>query len=272
MPKVRGLRTIKKEILKLIETYLEKAEDVQGIRTQMVPPLLDCVLVDYNRNVAGARDAEVLKAMTTLINKLSGLMEDQVPAILENVFDSTLSMINQNFSDYPEHRVEFFNLLRTINLHCFPALLKLENTRFKFVIDSCSWAFKHDNRDVEAAGLSMCLEVITNIAEKTDAGTANNFFQRFFMSILQDVLFVITDNDHRAGFKTQSMLLMKLFYYVHPADGTQPKIQGPIYTPDQAQAGTPNKDYLTTSVITVLRNAFSNLQVYVATPSFLPRQ
>ncbi|KAG5923577.1 hypothetical protein E4U61_003098 [Claviceps capensis] len=261
MPKVRGLRTIKKEILKLIETYLEKAEDLQGIRTQMVPPLLDCVLVDYNRNVAGARDAEVLKAMTTLINKLSALMEDQVPAILENVFDSTLSMINQNFSDYPEHRVEFFNLLRTINLHCFPALLKLENTRFKFVIDSCSWAFKHDNRDVEAAGLSMCLEVITNIAEKTDAGTANNFFQRFFMSILQDVLFVITDNDHKAGFKTQSMLLMKLFYYAHPADGTQPKIQGPIYMPDQAQAGTPNKDYLTASVITVLRNAFSNLQV-----------
>lgn len=71
MPKVRGLRTIKKEILKLVETFVDKAEDLQAVRTQMVPQLLDSVLVDYNRNVPGARDAEVLKAMTAIITKLS---------------------------------------------------------------------------------------------------------------------------------------------------------------------------------------------------------
>lgn len=140
------------------------------------------------------------------------------------------------------------------------ALLKLDNNQFKFVIDSCSWAFKHDNRDVEAAGLNMCLELINNIAEKTDIGTANAFFQRFFVTILQDVLFVVTDSDHKAGFKTQSMLLMKLFYFIHPADGTQPKIQGPIYMPDQAQAGTSNREFLAASVATLLQNAFPNLQ------------
>ena len=91
-------------------------------------------------------------------------MEEQVPTIMQNVFECTLEMINKDFSEFPEHRVEFFNLLRAINLHCFPALLKLDNNQFKFVIDSCSWAFKHDNRDVEAAGLNMCLELITNIA------------------------------------------------------------------------------------------------------------
>ncbi|ODA82070.1 hypothetical protein RJ55_00575 [Drechmeria coniospora] len=260
MPKVRGLRTIKKEILKLIETYVEKAEDLAAVRAQMVPPLLDSVLVDYNRNVPGARDAEVLKAMSTIITKLSALMEDQVPTIMENVFECTLDMINKDFSEFPEHRVEFFNLLRAINLHCFPALLKLDNNQFKFVIDSCSWAFKHDNRDVEAAGLNMCLELINNVADKTDVATANAFFQRFFTTILQDVLFVVTDSDHKAGFKTQSMLLMKLFYFIHPADGMQPKIQGPIYMPDQAQAGTSNKEFLGNSVATLLRNAFPNLQ------------
>ena len=47
-------------------------------------------------------------------------MEDQVPIIMENVFECTLEMINKDFSEFPEHRVEFFNLLRSINLHCFP--------------------------------------------------------------------------------------------------------------------------------------------------------
>jgi exportin-1 len=70
MPKVRGLRTIKKEILKLIETYVDKAEDLSAVSNQMVPPLLESVLVDYNRNVPGARDAEVLKAMSTIITRL----------------------------------------------------------------------------------------------------------------------------------------------------------------------------------------------------------
>jgi Importin beta-related nuclear transport receptor len=123
MPKVRGLRTIKKEILKLVETFVEKAEDLQAVRSQMIPGLLDSVLVDYNRNVPGARDAEVLKAMTVIITRLQGLMEDQVPAIMENVFECTLDMINKDFAEYPEHRVEFFNLLRAINLYCFPGTL-----------------------------------------------------------------------------------------------------------------------------------------------------
>ncbi len=91
------------------------------------------------------------------------------------------------------------------------------------------WASKHDNRDVEGAGLNMCLELVTNIAEKTDGQTANAFFQQFFVTILQDVFFVLTDPDHKAGFKTQSLLLMRMFYFVLPGDGTAPKIQGPVY-------------------------------------------
>jgi len=126
------------------------------------------------------------------------------------------------------------------------------------------WASKHDNREVEYAGLNMCLELITSIAE-TDTATSNAFFQQFFVPILQDVFFVLTDTDHKAGFKSQSMLLSRMFYFVHPADGTAPKIQGPIYQPDQAPAGTGNKEFLGGFVANLLQNAFPNLQPYVKT-------
>ncbi|TGO66108.1 hypothetical protein BOTNAR_0068g00230 [Botryotinia narcissicola] len=259
MPRVRGLRTIKKEILKLIETFVEKSDDLEMVRTNIVPNLLEAVLIDYNRNVPGARDAEVLKVMSVIITKLSGLMEDQVPNIMSNVFECTLEMINKDFSEFPEHRVEFFSLLRAINLHFFPALLKLDNRQFNFVIDSCMWASKHDNREVEHAGLNMCLELITNIAE-TDPATSSAFFQQFFVPILQDVFFVLTDTDHKAGFKSQATLLARMFYFVHPADGTAPKIQMPIYVQDQAPPNTSNKDFLTNFVASLLQNAFPNLQ------------
>jgi exportin-1 len=119
------------------------------------------------------------------------------------------------------------------------------------------WASKHDNREVEYAGLNMCLELITNVAE-TDPQTSNAFFQQFFIPILQDVFFVLTDSDHKAGFKSQSNLLSRMFYLVHPADGSPPKIQGPIYT-DQVPPGTSNRDFLGGFVANLLQNAFPNL-------------
>lgn len=285
MPKVRGLRTIKKEILKLITTYVEKADDLEMVHSTLVPQLLEAILLDYKNNVPDAREAEVLAVITVLITKLQvrwtqttskymivralvwkgklddadktpqGMMTAQVPAILDNCFECTLDMINKDFSEYPEHRVEFFKLLRAINQRCFPALIKLDQTHFKLVIDSCMWASKHDNRAVEGEGLNMCIELVENMANHTDQQTCDAFFQSFYTTILQDVFFVLTDSDHKAGFKYQSMLLARLFWLV----GAN-KISSPIYTAEQATAGTSNRDFLQNFVATLLSNAFPNLQ------------
>ena len=69
-PVVRALRTIKKEILKLVETYVKKAEDLEGVNNNLIPGLFDAILGDYNRNVPAARDAEVLNVMATIVSKL----------------------------------------------------------------------------------------------------------------------------------------------------------------------------------------------------------
>ncbi|KAG2170012.1 hypothetical protein D6C84_10065 [Aureobasidium pullulans] len=254
MPKVRGLRTIKKEILKLISTYVDKADDLEMVHERLVPDLLQAVLLDYQNNVPDAREAEVLNVMTTIIKKLQGLMTKDVPGILGAVFECTLDMINKDFSEYPEHRVEFFKLLREINLRCFPALLQLDQRQFKFVIDSCMWASKHDNRLVEGEGLNMCHELVSNMSE-TDAEISGPFFQNFYTTILQDVFFVLTDSDHKAGFKYQSVLLAQMFYFV----GSGKLNNSPIYTSDMAPAGTSNKEFLQNFVGNLLVNAFPNL-------------
>lgn len=133
-----------------------------------------------------------------ILTSRQNMMDDKVPAIMESVFECTLEMINKDFHEYPEHRVQFFKLLQAINLFCFPALLKLDGRQFKFVIDSCMWASKHDNREVEGTGLTMCLELMENMSNM-DRQTSSVFFQQFYVSILQDVFFVLTDSDHKAG-------------------------------------------------------------------------
>ncbi|KAJ9501767.1 Karyopherin transporter [Exophiala xenobiotica] len=253
-PKVRGLRTIKKEILKLVDIYVQKADDLQMVNDTMVPPLLDAILLDYQRNVPDARDAEVLSVTTTVVHKLHNLMDDKIAPIMDAIFECTLEMINKDFHEYPEFRVEFFKLLQAVNLFCFPALLKLDGRQFKLIIDSCMWASKHDNREVENTGLSMCLELINNMAE-TDAQTSGVFFQQFFIPILQDVFFVLTDSDHKAGFKSQCMLLARMFQLVEAN-----KISQPLYQSGQATPGTSNKQFVTEFTANLLRTAFSNLQ------------
>jgi exportin-1 len=69
-PKIRNLRTIKKEILKLMETFIKQSDDLETINSNLIPPLLDAILGDYNRNVPAARDAEVLNVMSTITTKL----------------------------------------------------------------------------------------------------------------------------------------------------------------------------------------------------------
>ncbi|KAH9977221.1 CRM1 C terminal-domain-containing protein [Lactifluus volemus] len=231
-PKIRQLRTVKKEILKLVETYIRKAEDLEAVNNSMIPPLLDAILGDYHRNVPEARDAEVLNVMSTITSRLGNLLTPQVPPILEAVFEPTLNMINQDFAEFPEHRVGFFKLLRAINLNCFPALLGLLPQQFKLFIDSIVWAIKHTMRDIAETGLNLCLEIINNFAA-ADAQIANQFFQQYYLSILQDTFFVLTDADHKSGFKLQSMLLARMVQLV--ATDT---IQAPLF--DSAVVNDPN--------------------------------
>ncbi|KAG1728217.1 CRM1 C terminal-domain-containing protein [Suillus lakei] len=106
--------------------------------------------VDYNRNVPTARDAEVLNVMATITSRLGPLLTLQVPAILDAVFEPTLTMINQNFSEFPEHR----KFLRAINLNCFPALLSISPLQFKLFMDSIIWAIKHMMHDIAVTGLN----------------------------------------------------------------------------------------------------------------------
>ena len=62
-------RSVKKETLKLIETFVDKSEDQELIAKEFVPAMMDPILGDYARNVPDARESEVLSLFATIINK-----------------------------------------------------------------------------------------------------------------------------------------------------------------------------------------------------------
>ncbi|RKP13231.1 putative CRM1-nuclear export factor, exportin [Piptocephalis cylindrospora] len=255
-PLVRQMRTVKKDTLKLILTYIQSLQgtgftgyaDMDKVMETMMAPLLQTVLTDYSRNVEAARESEVLSATAGIIQVLGDRMTPSVPAILDNVFECTLSMISRDFSEYPEHRVGFFSLLRAINARCFAAVLALPPDQFKLMYDSVVWAFKHAYRDIMDTGLLICEDLLDNIANE-GGDVASGFYQRYFLALLQDVFAVLTDNEHKAGFKGQCDILARLFGLV--AEG---QVVAPLDPSVQSVEG--NAPFLKEHVVHILLTAY----------------
>ena len=83
----RSMRTVKKEVLKLLSVFIEMSGPPEceptEIANHFLPPILNPILGDYVRNVAEARDAEVLGLFTVVVKKLQGHVEEKVPMIME---------------------------------------------------------------------------------------------------------------------------------------------------------------------------------------------
>jgi len=69
-PLIRGMRTIKKEILKLVETFVLKNENDKQVMDTFIPSLFEAILGDYKRSIDLARDSEVLSATASIVGKL----------------------------------------------------------------------------------------------------------------------------------------------------------------------------------------------------------
>ncbi|XP_022744977.1 protein EXPORTIN 1A-like isoform X7 [Durio zibethinus] len=249
---VKLLRSVKRETLKLIETFLDKAEDQPQIGKQFVPPMMDPVLGDYARNLPDARESEVLSLFATIINKYKAAMIDDVPRIFEAVFQCTLEMITRNFEDYPEHRLKFFSLLRAIATHCFPALILLSSQQLKLVMDSIIWAFRHTERNIAETGLNLLLEMLKNFQASE---FCNQFYRTYFLTIEQEIFAVLTDTFHKPGFKLHVLVLQHLFCLVESGLLTEPLWDSATVPYQYPNNGTFVREY----TIKLLSTSFPNM-------------
>jgi exportin-1 len=132
------------------------------------------------------------------------------------------------------------------------------------LMDSIVWSFKHTMRDIGEVGLAICIDLMTNFS-KCEAGVANSFFRDYYVSLLQDLFFVLTSTSHKSGildkrinvtgFKYQSLILMNMFQLVESG-----AITVPLYDPAQFPQNPSNPDYLTQFLSKVLATAFPHMQ------------
>ena len=256
-PLIKSMRTVKRETLKLISGWVSRSNDPTMVAENFVPPLLEAVLIDYQRNVPAAREPEVLSTMATIVNKLEGHITTSIPQIFDAVFECTLDMINKNFEEYPEHRTNFFLLLQAVNSHCFEAFLNIPPAQFKLVLDSIIWAFKHTMRNVADTGLNILYQMLQNVAQQDQAGAAGgaaaqSFYQTYYTVILQHIFSVVTDSSHTAGLTMHATILAYMFSLVE-----MNKITVPLAP--TVNSAMDNMPYVQEFLANLLKTAFPHL-------------
>jgi exportin-1 len=141
--------------------------------------------------------------------------------------------------------------LRAINQNCFPALLGMPPNVFRLILDSVIWAFKHTMRDIADTGLQICLELLNNVA-KLDRQAASLFYQSYYILMFQDVFYVLTDREHKSGFKYQAQILAQLCTVVDSG-----LITGPL---SESTGGLSNEQFIREYLIQLMQSAFPNMQ------------
>mmetsp|Transcript_40781 Transcript_40781/g.49653 ORF Transcript_40781/g.49653 Transcript_40781/m.49653 type:complete len:1093 (-) Transcript_40781:637-3915(-) len=262
MSLIRTMRSAKKEVLRLLIAFIDKSgppeADPRAVAQGFIPPVLDPILGDYQRNIAGARDPEVLALFATVVQKLKSNVLNDVPRIMESIFQCTLEMITANFEDYPEHRIKFFQFLQAVNSHCFPALFSIPPDHQKLVVDSVVWAMKHTERNISETGLDILHELLANVQRTPNV--AQGFYQQFLLPLIQDVFCVMTDRLHKSGFKMHATLLREMFHLVQ-----MNQVTVPLFDPNQLQqqqqqaAGQTNATFLRDHISNLLITSFPNL-------------
>jgi exportin-1 len=106
-------------------------------------------------------------------------------------------------------------------------------------------------RDISDMGLQICVDLLNNFG-KTPPGISNAFYQLFFCSILQDILYVLTNSFYSSGFKMQSVILMQMMGMVE---------SGGVGI--ELKAGMGNREYIGGFVVGLLGSAFPHLNQYV---------
>lgn len=170
------------------------------------------------------------------------------------IFECTLQMITTNFEDFPDIRLEFYNFLQEVNRNCFVAFKRMQPEHFKLVVHSIVWAFKHTMRNISEIGLQITLELLQQI-NHDGSDVANSFYQSYFLYLLQDLLFILTDTFHKSGFKLQAQILVQMFMMVEEGRVTVPLWQaGQVTDPTMD-----NRRFIRNYVIELLSKSFPNL-------------
>ena len=252
MISVKTFQSLKKTILKLIQSFISNNEDRNLIMNSILPNLSNLIEI-YRYSHYDNRDPDVLLVFSAILDKLKNTQYDYIVSIWQYLCLFTLDMIKSDFQSFPEHRQNFFILIKSLISNAFESLFQVQDSNFnKDVLDAINWAIRHDQPQMYETGLETLLILIKNVNTYKQMGNINVadiFYRNYYLEIINLILCVLTDSFHKSGFKLQVEILQILIGVVECEQISQ-------FLFDQKMS---NKEYVLNTLLELIRNAFGQL-------------
>lgn len=93
---VRPMKTVRRDILKLIQTYIEREVEFDYFNANFLPTL-QAMVEDYQHSAPNSRDPETLMLFATMMKQEGHMLSGFLNQILFSLCQSTLDMISNDF-------------------------------------------------------------------------------------------------------------------------------------------------------------------------------
>lgn len=117
---VRTIKFIKKTILQFLQTFIKYNLDESTICNEIVPQL--SLLIDKYRSAhVENKDPDVLLVFSEVLQKIRNFNVEYINNIWQYLCLDTLDLIKLDFQSYPDHRMNFYSLIKamiTFSLDC----------------------------------------------------------------------------------------------------------------------------------------------------------
>eukprot|EP01097_Dermamoeba_algensis_P003969 TRINITY_DN2669_c0_g1_i3.p1 TRINITY_DN2669_c0_g1~~TRINITY_DN2669_c0_g1_i3.p1 ORF type:complete len:223 (-),score=45.10 TRINITY_DN2669_c0_g1_i3:101-676(-) len=108
-------------------------------------------------------------------------------------------------------------------------------------------------RNIAETGLNVLLDMWKNISSIPEVSDA--FHRTFFLSLLQDLFFVLTDTFHKSSFKLQATMIAQMLSAVESG-----QVKVPLWDPNVVNTpGMTNQIFLREYIVNLLSTSFKNL-------------
>ena len=226
--------------------------DTQVVLNQILPGLGQ-LIETYDSSHQNNRDPNVLLVFSKVLEKIKNTQYNYVVSIWNYLCLFTLNMIKNDYMSFPEHRMNFFILLKSLISNSFISFFQAQDSNFnKDVIDAITWAIRHNQPLMYETGLETLLILIQNINTiriVNGINIADPFFKAYYFRLINDVFFVLTDSYHKAGFKLQVEIIHDLIHIVETG----------IISEGIFEQGTQNKIYVMNKLCALLSEGFQQL-------------
>jgi exportin-1 len=207
----------------------------------------------YNGNHANNKDPNMLLLFSALLEKIQNNNPDVVNTIWKYLCVNTLELIKNDYQSFPEHRMNFFILLKSLISNSFESLFRAQNLSFnKDVIDTITFAINHRTPTMSETGLETLLILLQKVISVGVIDLQNiidPFFSNYFIILFNDIFNAMTDGFHQSGFKLQVKIIQILIKVID-----EKKISEGLFS-----QGENNKNFFLKKLLNDILQSFKNI-------------